>query len=170
MPAFHWPSSPFWHVSFIFFRLSFEFLPVSKPSDNFPLISAWPWLLTFTATFCWSLLIGCGSCIIVFSHCLQYWKPLQNSCLHSHPERRYVHFACWVIFHGFSLSADYLCKQFGPWSQMWPNISLGLIWIQTIWHSSGIPDRMFLKSDFTTTKNQSRTNGPINAHLTIAQV
>ena len=36
------------------------------------------------------------------------------------------------------LSADNLCKQFGPRSGL--TILSGLIWIQTIWHSDGIPE------------------------------
>ena len=39
-------------------------------------------------------------------------------------------------------SADSLCKQFGPWS----NLTSGLIWIQTVYHSDGIPEIFWKKS------------------------
>ena len=40
-------------------------------------------------------------------------------------------------------SADSHCKQFGPRS----GLTSGLIWIQTVWHSDGIPERNFQKVD-----------------------
>ena len=47
------------------------------------------------------------------------------------------------------LSADNLCKQFGPRSGP---TKLGPNWIQTVRNSDGIPERIFHKVDFE--KNQ----------------
>ena len=43
-------------------------------------------------------------------------------------------------------SAENLCKQF--WTQIRPNETSGPILIQTVWHSGGIPERIFRKSWF----------------------
>ena len=34
------------------------------------------------------------------------------------------------------------------WTQIRPNKMSGLIWIQTVWHPDGIPERVFQKNDF----------------------
>ena len=59
-----------------------------------------------------------------------------------------THIAIKFVFKMSSLTlcllvstADNLCKQF-------VNKMSGLIWIQTVWHSDGIPVRIFQKVDF----------------------
>ena len=54
----------------------------------------------------------------------------------------------WIRQHGCSsllmlLSADNIFKKLGPRSG--PDKMSGLIWIQTVWHSYGIPERIFQK-------------------------
>ena len=34
------------------------------------------------------------------------------------------------------------------WTQNRPDKMSGLIWIKTVWHSDGMPERIFLKNDF----------------------
>ena len=58
-------------------------------------------------------------------------------------------------------SVDNLCKPFGP--------RLGLIWIQTVWHSNDIPERIFrnswlkkLKKNQQMTKKQEKFPGFLN--------
>lgn len=58
MPAFHRPFFSFRQVPFIFFWLLLILLPIFQPSNDLPFISVWPWLSTFTPTFCRGLLIG----------------------------------------------------------------------------------------------------------------
>ena len=74
-----------------------------------------------------------------------------------------VHFNCWLNFIDVnhllymhivyywpasedSSSADNLFKQFGPRSS--PTKCRGLIWIQSVWHSNGILERIFWKNLF----------------------
>ena len=51
-----------------------------------------------------------------------------------------------LAFQQLVASADNFCKQFGPKSkQIKPNLTSGLIWIQTVGHSDGIPEIIFRK-------------------------
>ena len=45
-------------------------------------------------------------------------------------------------------SADYLCKLDPDQARRFPDKMSDLIWIQTVWHSDGIPERFFWKSRF----------------------
>ena len=63
----------------------------------------------------------------------------------------YVHWSTYLTHCLLVSSAHNLCKQF-VWIQTRPDNVLGLIWIQTAWHSDGIPEIIFKKVDFE--KNQ----------------
>ena len=57
----------------------------------------------------------------------------------------------WLTLCLLESSADNLYKTF--LTQIRPDKALGLIWIQTVWHSDGIPEKVFLKVDFEKKKS-----------------
>ena len=57
------------------------------------------------------------------------------------------------------LAGDYFCYLLIPLlticTQIRPNKASKLIWIQTVWHSDGIPERFIFKANFEKTKQQT---------------
>ena len=47
------------------------------------------------------------------------------------------------------------------WTQIRPDNILGLIWIQDVWHSDIIPERIFWKSYFWKKSSDDKTNGKL---------